>query len=317
MRCILPFRWRLALFVGGVLLAGSLAALRALAETEPFNFVQVAPGVYVHQGQIADFAPDNRGDISNAGVIVGSRCVAVIDTGGSIAVGDALMQAIRGVTTLPVCAVIFTHMHPDHVFGAAAFEADNPEYVANAKLPRALLLRADTYLARERKLGADGERSRLVYPSHLVESTDRIDLGGRVLLLHTWPTAHTDNDLTVRDETTGVLFLGDLAFREHTPVLDGNLKGWIKVLGMLGQERASPVVPGHGPVAGSMNEALGAEAQYLGQLRSDITEAIHAGRNLQDTVARLSAQPAGRWKLFDLYHPRNVTAGYAELEWDE
>ncbi len=63
------------------------------------------------------------------------------------------------------------------------------------------------------------------------------------------PPAHTDCDLTVLDEATGVLFAGDLVFLEHVPVLDGSLTGWLSVLQRLPQLQARIVVPGHGDVS--------------------------------------------------------------------
>src|ERR1700752_3567870 len=75
------------------------------AAIEGFTLDNPAPGVYVHYGEQAEMTPANRGDIANSGFVVGSRCVAVIDTGGTRAVGTALRDAIARVTPLPVCYV--------------------------------------------------------------------------------------------------------------------------------------------------------------------------------------------------------------------
>ena len=86
----------------------------------------------------------------------------------------------------------------------------------------------------------------LVLPTRAVAGTDRIDLGGRRLTLRAWRTAHTDSDLTVLDEKSGTLWLGDLLFVGHLPVVDGNLRGFVAVIGELRHIRAKRVIPGHG-----------------------------------------------------------------------
>ena len=52
---------------------------------------KVADGDYVHFGQVALTTPDNAGDIANLGIIVGHDAVAVVDTGGSVSVGQRLL----------------------------------------------------------------------------------------------------------------------------------------------------------------------------------------------------------------------------------
>ena len=49
---------------------------------------EIAPGVFVHQGQIAIQSAANLGDIANAGFVIGEKAVAVIDAGGARAVGE-------------------------------------------------------------------------------------------------------------------------------------------------------------------------------------------------------------------------------------
>ena len=70
-----------------------------------FKITEVAPGVYVHQGIHVGLEDPGREDIANIGFVVGDRCVAVIDTGGSIAIGQKLKQAIASKTSLPVVII--------------------------------------------------------------------------------------------------------------------------------------------------------------------------------------------------------------------
>ncbi|HXF45458.1 MAG TPA: quinoprotein relay system zinc metallohydrolase 2, partial [Burkholderiaceae bacterium] len=221
------------------------------------------------------------------------------------------------VTERPVCYVINTHAHPDHVFGNAAFLADRPQFVGHAKLPAALARRGPNYLnALQRDLGAAAAGSVLVPPTLTVETTARLDLGDRALLVRAWPTAHTDHDLTVYDEASGTLFLGDLVFEGHLPVVDGNLRGMLTALESLRRLPARHAVPGHGRAA-QWPAVLDAQQRYLQRLLADVKEAIAAGRTLAQTMESAGGAQRDDWLLFDFFHKRNVAAAYAELEWDE
>src|SRR5258707_13550608 len=89
----------------------------------------------------------------------------------------------------------------------------------------------------------------LIAPQRQIDDEERLDLGNRVLTLHAWRVAPTDNDLTVLDEGTQTLFAGDLVFLRHIPGVDGSLRGWLAALGPLAPIPPSPVIPGHGPSA--------------------------------------------------------------------
>ena len=278
---------------------------------------EIAPGVFVHQGKQETFTPENQGDVSNAGFVVGTEAVAVIDTGGSRLVGEALLQAIRQRTSLPVRYVINTHMHPDHVFGNAAFTGETPRFAGHHKLHRALSARRDQYLSVNKSLlGTAFEGIEIILPTEAIVGKKTIDLGGRQLILEAHPTAHTDNDLTVHDVQTGTMFMGDLLFSGHIPVVDGSIKGWLALMKELATRKLERVVPGHGPALLPWPDAMAAQQRYLETIAGEIRQFIADGKTLADAAKTVGLTEKDAWLLFDDFNARNVSASFAELEWE-
>ncbi|GLK73704.1 quinoprotein relay system zinc metallohydrolase 2 [Ancylobacter dichloromethanicus] len=277
----------------------------------------IAEGVHVFRAPYELIAPSNDGAIANMTLIVGDEAAAIIDTGNSLLAGARMRAAMRAVTDKPLRYVINTHMHPDHTLGNAAFAGDAPRFVAHHKMPRALSLRAETYLAQaERMLGAQAEGTRIVLPDLLVEDRLTLDLGGRPLELRAHPTAHTDNDLTVFDVVSGTWVMGDLLFVGHIPTLDGSLLGWLALLDQLTGTPAARAVPGHGPSSVAWPQASAPERRYLDVLRSDIRQLLAEGGAMSEAPAHAVVSERGDWVLFDEFNARNAIAAYHELEWE-
>ncbi|WP_299841885.1 quinoprotein relay system zinc metallohydrolase 2 [uncultured Paracoccus sp.] len=301
-------------------LTATKATCRETTEVETVDLEEVAPGIWVRRGIIAQIEAENRGRIANLSVVIGSDSVAVIDAGASRAEGQALYAAIRRLTMKPISHLVLTHMHPDHVLGASVFAEAGATVMASAKLPPALEARSATYLENfDRILGArEMIGTGITLPVALVEESDRIDLGDRVLELRAVPTAHTDNDLMVRDETTGTLFTGDLVFRGLTPVVDGSINGWLNWLA----EPPAPagvIVPGHGEIAQNWQEAVAKQTDLLVQLRDSVRKSIASGQPMSVAVPEIVNQLQGLadgWTDFPETIARDATAAYKELEWE-
>lgn len=298
--------------------ASSTSSTSDTSATSALPVQQLAPGLFFHQGVHEEMTPANAGAIANVGFIVGRRCVAVIDTGGSLENGQRLRLAIRQKTRLPICYVINTHVHPDHVLGNAAFVADKPAFIGHQHLAASMLARREHYRkSMAQQIGeAAAAVSPMLVPTRAVASTLTIDLGGRVLQLRAWPTAHTDADLTVLDRKTGALWLGDLLFERRVPSLDGSLKGWLAVMETLRGLPVRLVIPGHGAPARDWPGALREQERYLQALLHEVRQAIADRKTLAETAPGAAGEQRANWLLFDNYHARNVTVAYTELEWE-
>ena len=284
---------------------------------EPLPMEEVAPGVYVHHGAHEDLDQGYHGDISNIGFVVGKNGVAIIDSGGSHAIGQRLRESVRKVTELPILYVINTHVHPDHIFGNAAFLQDKPAFVGHANLASAMEMRKETYLRNNATwLGDAAKGSDIVKPTQAVTKSLELDLGERTLLLTAYPVAHTNTDLTVLDHASATLWTGDLLFVERTPSLDGDIQGWLAVIEQLRAVSALRAIPGHGPVVTDWNLSLSNQQRYLETLLADIRASIKQGESMEQAMDTAAASERDQWVLFDAVNRRNVNLLYPKLEWE-
>ncbi len=306
-----------ALFV--IILAFAAIVSSRAATLAPLPVQEIAPGVFAHAGAIALMSEENLGDIANIGFVIGDKGVAVIDTGGSVPVGERLLAAIRARTDKPILYVVNTHEHPDHVFGNAAFDGLGATFVGHHNLPRSLGARGAFYLKAFRKIIGDAlvDQVRIIPPTLLVEDRLTLDLGGRSLELQAWPPAHTDCDLTVFDTATRTLFSGDLVFVGHLPIIDGSLKGWLSDLDALAAVPAALVIPGHGPLGLPWPSAINDERAYFTGLARDVKAFIARGEPVDAAAKQAGQSQRDGWRLFDDYNARNATAAYSEYEWDQ
>jgi quinoprotein relay system zinc metallohydrolase 2 len=284
---------------------------------EQAGIEEISSGVFMRRGPHAEASPDNHNGIANIGFIIGEDSVLVTDPGGSLADGRWLRAEIRKRTERPIRHVVMSHVHPDHAFGAAAFDEDEPNIIGHMGLSAALQTRGDFYRERLVEVLGEQEVGRIVLPTQEVGTEGaEIDLGRRVLRFTAHQTAHTTCDLTMIDANSDLLFAGDLLFVERIPSLDGSLLGWIDELAALRSLDVTKAVPGHGPVMVDLGSAIPPLERYLVTLRDETRSAIAKSMAIDEAAETVGLSERQNWALFDDYNSRNVIQAYKELEWE-
>mgnify|MGYP003152270893 FL=1 len=99
--------------------AGS-AALEAHSAEFRRDIIEVVPGIHVAIGYA----------LANVILIEGDDGVIIVDTTESLEAARTVKAEFDRITDKPVQAIIYTHNHTDHIFGAEAFAAgrDVPVY---------------------------------------------------------------------------------------------------------------------------------------------------------------------------------------------
>ncbi|EKV28650.1 Zn-dependent hydrolase [Caenispirillum salinarum AK4] len=272
---------RRALILSAVALALAISA-KAADLSYDLTPQEVAPGTYVLEGTREYFTRENGGNIVNTAFIVTNEGVVVIDNGPSKRYGEELRAAIARVTDKPVLRVIVTHLHPDHFLGGQAFE-DVP--VGATAATRAGIAEEGTMVTENLyRLSGDWMRgTETVVPSETLEDGQVIKVGGHTLRLLEL-SGHTESDLVVMDETTGVLFASDLVFHDRAPTFPhADIAVWLESLDTLQALDFKVLVPGHGPVTRDAGPIEQTRA-YLQWLNGALREAAAGGREITEVI---------------------------------
>ncbi|QLF92031.1 quinoprotein relay system zinc metallohydrolase 1 [Pseudomonas sp. ABC1] len=243
---------------------------------------QIAENTWLLEGSTDDFDRKNGGNIVNTAFILTSAGVVVIDTGPSRRYGEAMRQVIAETTGQPVVKVLLTHHHPDHVLGNQAF-AEAP-IAALAGTNQLLREQGDAMAENMYRLVGDWMRGTELVLANEVLEPGVLQVGDHRLRLLSL-SGHTGADLAILDETTGVLFAGDLVFYQRaltTPNSPG-LDVWLKDIDTLAALPWRLLVPGHGPVAKDDTPFVQMR-DYLGWLDMVLNDAAVSGADMNEVL---------------------------------
>jgi glyoxylase-like metal-dependent hydrolase (beta-lactamase superfamily II) len=297
--------------------AAGAATLHGAAPTFASGLVEVAPGAY------AWLHPNGDWGESNAGLIVGDRASALIDTAWDLRLTRRLLGDVEAVTTdAPIRHLLLTHADGDHAFGAelvhgaeliASREAaaelahEHPGALHRSALGARLLARVG--LGAPRRFGAyvhwmlgafDFRGITVRRPDRTFHDTLELTVGGRVVRLRRLGPAHTAGDTIVHLPETRTVFAGDLLFSGVTPNgWAGEIDRWREAIAEIAALAPAAIVPGHGPVSDLAD--LERLDRYWAWIQERGAALLAAGHSVDETAYRLvtseefAAAPWGTW----------------------
>jgi alkyl sulfatase BDS1-like metallo-beta-lactamase superfamily hydrolase len=237
--------------------------------------IRVADGVYVAVGF----------GLANVIMIEGRDGVVIVDTMESINAASKVKAEFRKITDKPIRAIVLTHNHADHVFGAQAFiegEGDIPIYAhstTNEHINKVInVLRPALYKRSMRMFGtflADSQRPNdgigpfldmtsmknvgLVRPTHTFDDELSLNIAGIQLQLIHAP-GETDDQIILWLPDKKVLLPADNFYKSFPNLY--TIRGtayrdvlqWVSSLDAMRRLMPEVLVPSHGrPVSGKEN----------------------------------------------------------------
>ncbi len=257
---------------------GTIARAAAVLVTISGLVAQQAPGTNLEVLQVRPNFYMIAGAGGNIGFQVGTDGVVVVDS-GSASNADAVIAAIRKVTTNPIRYVINTSADPDHVGGNLAVakagqtlftQTGGAGLAPNFSGGGASILSAEQVLTR--MSGQSGQPSPYPVGAWPTETFGQprkyMYLNGEGIEVIHQPAAHTDGDAIIFFRRSDVIAAGDILDTTRFPVIDiakgGSIQGEIAALQKLvntaipsvpivSREEGTLIIPGHGRICDQLD----------------------------------------------------------------
>ena len=248
-----------------------------IAHTSEFRkeVIEVTEGVHVAIGYA----------LANAILVEGENSNIIIDTTGTIETAREVKALFDEINSNPIEAIIYTHNHGDHTYGASVFAEDsNPDIYAHDSteeyLSRVIGIIRPIISARSNRMfgnslpksevenngigpfleiGRDGRQPGLLYPTKTFSDKIKFEIGGVKVELYHAP-GETNDQLFVWLPEKKALFPGDNFYKTFpnlytirgTPYRD--LAGWVNSIDMMRYLQPEFLIPSHTrPLVGQDN----------------------------------------------------------------
>lgn len=215
---------------------------------------------------------------SNQALVKGEKCALLVDAPGEFAQTEAFISKLKESLTVPLCYLVVSHAHDDHLLGLAMVQQSFPDaqlvvhenlerafHTAHEQLNQRLDGFAKSIALSEQRMAKLPEpeqapwqekitraKTRLKQwqtlsfspPNLVIAEPHTLDLGGLNAELLPY-SAHTDGDLVVLVAKDEVLIGGDIVDLLPYPG-EGNFSHWLDTLASFSSLPVTQIVPGHG-----------------------------------------------------------------------
>jgi alkyl sulfatase BDS1-like metallo-beta-lactamase superfamily hydrolase len=229
-------------------------------------------------------------------MLVGKDGVIIIDTMETKEAGREVWNDLKKLTRLPLKAIIYTHFHPDHIYGAEAFaEKSTPEIYAHETTDNAVtsftsetapiigarsMRMYGTYLDKKAMINVGigpflsfGPNSTLGYipPTKTFNDRMKVNIAGiQMELIHA--PGETDDMIYVWLPDRKILMSGDNIYKSFPNLYTirgtwfRSLKNWYRSVDIIRDLKPEYLVPSHGqPITG---------AALINRIATDYRDAI-------------------------------------------
>lgn len=278
---------------------------------------------------------------SSCTLIEGDDGCILIDSLPTVDFAEPVAKGFREITDKPIRAVVYTHVHPDHISGVRAFISD--EDVASGAVEVIALDELTMHLARDSGMLAPVLARRAMYtfgfqlpqddtgnvgsglgprnipgrrsfipPSRTFKGTHEIEFAGiRLTLIHL--PSETDDQVVVWSPDDKVLLSADVIQGETFPniyALRGtgfrNPMVWVRAIDQLREMEPETLIPHHGrPVVGAaaVQDVLTPYRDAIQHLHDQSVRWINKGATPAELMERVTMPPhlAGHEWLGEFY----------------
>lgn len=287
---------------------------------------RLAEDTWFLYGNIATVNNNNRGFNGNAGFVVTSDGVVVIDTLGSPRLGERFITTIRSVTEQPIRYVIITHNHPDHAYGTGAFaKLDDVTIIGHRGMVSYIGSPTfDASVQYRRNLIPDDMTGTIAVVPERFPPDERfasmtLNVGDQAFDIYNVGGPHSHGDLVVHQRKQNFVWLSDLVSNQRlTFIGDGNSEQTLEAIDWVNETFADAalMIPGHGSVQTPPFSMIKQSRDYIQMMRDQIQEKIENGDSITNAMNEITMPGWSDLPLYEENQRRNVEFIYREMEFE-